>query len=276
STVRNVSATGGIEDLLARARRAAEAARFQTRTEAQLWKSVEMYKDVLDVDPDNREALNTLSLGYFTLAEAYLPEEERIESYEKGYEYGLKSLRTDKNFDRTYKEKGFSTLKNLPESVNTNVEGLFWTGANLGRASEQKGILESLGTLPALVEINRRIIAVDEGYLGGAAHRTIGSISAEVLKRSPLTFIQIHNNGFSWEKTEEHFLKAIEMAPGCLENYFSYAKYYALNRNKKELARENLQKVIDRPLGDEFPLINSLAKRKAQEIFAREEFNADG
>ncbi len=264
-----------LQALLSRAGEAADDARFETRTEAQLRQAVELYEQALKIDPDNGEALTMLSLGYFTLAEAYLGGEEKYKSYDRGYEYGLRSLRTNEDFDELYEKKGFAALKDLPGSV-TDVEAVFWTGANLGRSSEAKGVLESLNTLPALVELNRRVLELDEDFLGGGAHRALGSISAEVLKRSPLTFFQIHNHGFNWEKSEEHFLRGIELAPECLENYYSYAKYYALNRNEKELAWENLEKVIARPLGEEFPLINSMAKRKTEETLEEVDFNEDG
>ena len=257
-----------IQDLIKEADRVAREARTVTRTRDRLEDAIELYHDVLEVDPDNhnRHALNRLSLGYFTLAEAYLAGTERKKTaYRTGYEYGLKSLKLNKDFAESYEKKGFKALKNLPSSVD-NGEAVFWTGANLGRLGETKGVLDSLGDLPALVELNRRAIALNEAYLGGAAHRALGSIAGELLSRQPITFLIVHNNGFSWEKVKNHFEKALEIAPGCLENYFSYAKYYALKKGKKDMARDLLNETLTRPLGGEYPLINSIAKKKAREL----------
>lgn len=255
-----------IQQLICSADKAARQAQFQTRTENQLRKSLRIYQQVIALDPTNKHSLNMLSLEYFTLAEAYLEgEEEKIEAYNKGYTYGLKSLRTNPDFDRLYAKKGFSALKNIPGWVR-NIEGLFWTAANLGRTAERAGVIESLGKLPALLTLNRRVIELDESYLGGAAHRTLASISAEVLKRMPFTFWQVHSNGFSWKKTKAHFDKATELAPNCLENYFSYAKYYALNKGKTDEARKLLKKVLEEPLGNSYPLVNTIAKKKAAEL----------
>lgn len=261
----------GVQRLLEAADRAAHEARYENRTETELQESLVKYKAVLDRDPENRHALSRLSLGYFTLAEAYLEtEEKKREAYEKGYNYGIKSLCTNEDFEKLYEKKGISALKDLPSSVK-NVEGLFWTGANLGRTAEWKGILDSLNLLPAVVEVNRRVLELNEGYLGGGAHRALGSISAEILNLSPLTFFQVHNNNFSWKKTKRHFERAIELAPNCLENYFSFAKYYALNRNQAETADQYLRKVLESPLGEEYPLVNTISKRKARELIEGEE-----
>jgi hypothetical protein len=78
--------------------------------------------------------------------------------------------------------------------------------------------------------------------------------------------LQVRNNGFSWEKVRNHFERAIELAPNCLENYFSYAKYYALKKGKEDMARELLNKTLTGPLGKDYPLVNSIAKEKAREL----------
>lgn len=159
-------------------------------------------------------------------------------------------------------------MKKLPESLD-NVEGLLWTAGNLGMLAESQGILESLDSLPALVELNERVIELDKGYLGAAAHNALGCISAVVLKKTPLTFWQVYNHGFSWEGTREHFQKAIDQAPEYLGHYFSYAYYYALNKNKEDLARSLLEKVIQKPLGDSYPLMHEVAKEKAEILINR-------
>ncbi|MBS3789089.1 hypothetical protein KGY77_11070, partial [Candidatus Bipolaricaulota bacterium] len=85
------------------------------------------------------------------------------------------------------------------------------------------------------------------------------------------TFWQVHKYGFSWEGTREHFEKAIELSPKNLGNHFSYAYYYALNRDKEDLAKKLLQRVIQDPLGDEYPLMNMIAKKKAKILMQRVE-----
>ncbi|MFW6006193.1 MAG: TRAP transporter TatT component family protein, partial [Candidatus Bipolaricaulota bacterium] len=255
-----------LQDLIRKADRVAKEARTENRTEERLWDAIGLYRDILEVDPENRHALNRLSLGYFTLAEAYVEEPEKKKTYyAKGYEYGLKSLKFNEEFAELYGDQGFEALKNLPETVE-DVEAVFWTGANLGRLGETKGILDSLGDLPALVALNRRAVSLDETYLGGGAHRALGSIGGELLGRRPVTIMQINKYDLSWGKAKKHFERAIELAPNCLENYFSYAKYYALKRGKKGTARDLLDEVLESPVGEEYPLINKIAKEKARKL----------
>jgi len=262
----NVSGDVTLETLIEKGDRVAREARFDTRSESKLREAIRIYQKALKLDDHNKHALNMLSLGYFTLAEAYLTKkEEKKTAYRTGYEYGVESLQTNKDFAALYDKEGFKALKELPESVD-NVEALFWTGANLGRLDETKGVLGALNDLPALISLNRRDIRVDESYLGGGAHRALGSIIAELMSRLPWTFVQVNNNDFTWGKAKGHFEKAIELAPGCLESYFSYAKYYAFNRGKDKFARDLLHKVINGRPGKKYPLINAIAKKKAKKL----------
>lgn len=255
-----------LQELIDRGDRIAREARAENRTESRLRDALDVYRKVLEIDSGNRHALNRLSLGQFTLAEAYLSEpEKRKSAYRTGYKYGLKSLKVNEDLAVRYEKVGKNALKNLPKTVD-DVEALFWTGANLGRLGETKGVMDSLGDLPALIALNRRVLELDEGYLGGAAHRMLGSIAGELLSRLPFTFWQVRNNGFSWEKVRNHFEQAIELAPDCLENYFSFAKYYALKKGQKEMAKELLERTLTGSLGKEYPLVNAIAKEKARKL----------
>ena len=248
--------------------RAAQKARFQQRTEDQLRKSLNIYKKVLKIDPDNKYSLSRLSLGYYLLAEAYLDYDEKEGAYQKGFDYGVKSLQTNPDFRQLHDEKGFAALKNLPKSVD-NVPGLVWTAGNLAMMARTQGILDSLDSLPALVELNERAIDLGDGYLAAAAHNALGCISSEVLRKQPFTIWQVYNNGFSWKKTRGHFERATELAPEYLGHYFSYAHYYALNKDKEKLAKNLLEKVVQEPLGDDYPLMNEIAKDKAEIVLNR-------
>ncbi|MCF7890115.1 tetratricopeptide repeat protein [Candidatus Bipolaricaulota bacterium] len=73
-----------IDRLVEKGREAAEKSRFKTRTEQQLKKALNVYKRVLEIDPDNTHSLTRLSSGYYMLAEAYLGYEDRKEAYKKG------------------------------------------------------------------------------------------------------------------------------------------------------------------------------------------------
>lgn len=257
-----------LEKLIERGDKAAEKARFETRTETKLREALNIYKKILKLDSDNIRSLNRLSSGFFMLAEAYLAHDEKREAYRKGLDYGVRSLRANSDFRQLHNEKGFDALKKIPDSVD-NAEGLLWTASNLGMLSQTEGILESVDSLPALVELNERVIELNKGYLGAAAHNALGCISAEVLRNKPFTFWQVFNHGFSWKKTREHFETAIKQDPEYLGHYFSYAYYYAFNKDKEGLAKNMLNKVIQEPLGDTYPLMNKVAKGKAEILLNR-------
>ncbi|MFB6291566.1 MAG: TRAP transporter TatT component family protein [Candidatus Bipolaricaulia bacterium] len=254
-----------INDLIEKGDKAARKARYKNRTEKQLRKSLSIYKKVLKIDSANNRALNRLSLGYFTLAEAYLNSgKKKIAAYRSGYDYGLRSLRTNEQFSRLCKEKGSKeALKHLPESVR-DVPALFGTAANLGRLLEDKGLIASLKSIPILIELNRRVLTLDEDYLGGGAHRALGALQCRIMENLPITFILVQNYGFSWQEAKRHFQKAIKLAPSCLDNYFFYAKYYLAEKGKKDRALNLLEEVLKKPIGKKYPLVNLIAKQKAK------------
>lgn len=268
-TQQDVAAATQPDRLIEKGDKVARVARFRTRTESQLRKTLSIYRRALENDPKNTYVLNRLSLGYYMLAEAYLSPREKREAYQKGYKYGLRSLRTNPDFRQLYDEKGSAALKKLPDSV-VNAKGLLWTATNLGKLAKSMGILETLNTLPKLVSLYRRVIQVGERHLKGAAYNGLGCISAEVLKRMPITAWQAYNHNFNWGQTKIYFQKAIELSPESLGNYYSYAKNYALNKGKVFLAKKLLKKVIQEPLEDTYPLMNMIAKKRAKSLIKKE------
>lgn len=255
-----------LNKLLNRARQQARQARFEHRTEKQLRQAITLYERVIEIDPDNTHALTRLSLGYFTLAEAYLtePQAQQI-AYHKGYEYGLRSLKTSSRFNHLWKKYRFSAFTHLGSSLH-RTKALFWTATNHLRIISTKNNLAQMNDLAELLSMYRKVTKLDEDYMGGGAHRALGSIQGTVLKKLPWSLIQVTRHNFSWEKTRHHFERAIQLAPHCLDNYYTYAKYYALNRNKQDLARKLLQKIISHPVGNNYPLINMVAKKKAKKL----------
>ena len=259
-----------LEKLLQRAERASRQARFERRTEESLRGAIELYERALKRGAEGADPLRQLSIGYFMLAESFLEEEEeRKAAYERGLQYGLRALKKCTSFGRLYREKGMKALADLPRDCR-DVEALFGVGSNLGRLAEFKGVMNSLGDLPLLLSLYRRSLEVDESYMGAAPHRALGAVGGEVMGRMPLTFWQVRRHDLNWEKVKDHYERAIELAPKCLENYFSYAKYFALKKGQRELARKLLKRVLDSPLGEKYPLINMVAKDKARGLWEKE------
>ena len=115
----DVRRSDDIRRLLREADRIAREARTETKTEDRLRDALECYREVLDINPDNSHALTRLSLGYFTLAEAYLvgPEKKRS-TYRKGYKYGLKGLKTNEEFAELYEDIGRKALEKLRQRLH--------------------------------------------------------------------------------------------------------------------------------------------------------------
>jgi len=80
--------------------------------------------------------------------------------------------------------------------------------------------------------------------------------------------------GGDLKKSQEHFLKAIDLGEGkFLMAYVYYANYYARQTLDKDLFISTLQKVQETPANilPDLTLINTVAKKQAKELMSRVE-----
>lgn len=201
------------------------------------------------------------------LAEAFASDRDsKLEAYQKGFEFGLESMRTCSEFDERYRNQGKKAFTDLPDSL-TDLRAIYWTAANYGRLAEYSGVKKSLGDLPKLLAMNERVLELDEEYLGGAAHRSLAAIQASVLDKTPWSMTEVLKYDLSWTKVRTHLRQATELAPDCLANYYTYAKYYSLKRGDKQAAKKHLLKVFREPIGEDYPFLNLFAKWDTIELW---------
>lgn len=224
--------------------------------QAQLEQAIALYEQALAQDENHVHVLNMLARGYFTLADVFLPDEEEAPALRKGREYGERSLRTNPEFVRVERERGFV------EAVRTSTDAsaLFWTYANWARAVELGGALGLLaaalrGDDRKLMALMERCVELDRGYVSGAPLRALAGYWAKhPFRRDP-------------ELVRVLLEEAIAAHPEFLDNLVFYAKYYLIPAEKWAQAREALQRVIDAPIGVD-ALQNGSAKIKAVDLLA--------
>lgn len=208
--------------------------------QARLKAAMGLYEQALDQNPHNTHILVTLSRCYFTLAEVFLPENEKRGAYLKGQEYGKRVLGTYPDFSRLERERGFAeAVRTIPD-----IAACAWTFTNWARRLELGGLMDLLAAVllgedRQLLALIERGLELDSGFMGGGPLRALGGYWAK------------HPFARDLEKARALFEEAIARYPWYLENRIFYVQYYLIPTGQWAKAGEQLQMVIEAPVGEE-------------------------
>jgi len=192
-----------------------------------------------------------------TFSEGDTPEDRQL--FEKGKEYGLRSLRLNPDFAQ-WEERDFGKAVGFV----TDVAALLWTADNWGgifRLDPFAG-LTGVGKVKALYE---RCLEVDETYWGGSCHNALGAI----LVTTP-GFL-----GGNPEEGRKHLERAIEIDFDYLINHVVYAEFWGFTYDffgrkngvrDRELIERELHFVLEAPIGERWPFWNREAKKEAERL----------
>ncbi|MFH1609803.1 MAG: TRAP transporter TatT component family protein [Candidatus Bipolaricaulota bacterium] len=225
--------------------------------QAKLETAIKLYEQVLTQDPNNVSALNMLARCHYTLADVFLPEKDKADTHIKGQEYGERALRTSPEFVRVEAEKGFVEAVR----VSTDVHACFWTYSNWARKVELGGAFGLVAAVlrgddKKLMALIERCMELDRGYISGGPPRALAAYWAK------------HPFSKDPEKVRVLIEEAIATYPEYLENRVFYVEYYLIPAEKWTQAREELQRVIDAPIGVD-ALENGYAKIKALDLLGQ-------
>lgn len=205
-----------------------------------LEEAMQLYAQALGQDPTYVPALNMLARCHYTLADMFLPEKEKAAVHIKGQEYGERALRTDPEFVRIEKEKGFVEAV----KVSSDIAALFWTYTNWARKVDLGGAVGLLGAVlrgddKKLMALMERCLDLDRGYVAGGPLRAMAGYWAKhPLSKDPV-------------KVRSFLEEAIAAYPDYLENRLFYAEYYLIPAEMWGEAKAHLQNIIDAPLGED-------------------------
>jgi len=261
-------ASGSPPNLLAQAD-AAFSERFEP---ARMEEAISYYEEALSIVPIQSEGfvLDRLAQCCYemtTFSPGNTPDDKDL--FEKGKEYGLRSLRLNPDFARL-EEKDFV------EAVGyiTDPAALLWTANNWGALFSYDPLLGMIdvGKVKALYE---RGIEIAEDYWGGSFHNALGAM----LVTLP-SFL-----GGSVEEGRSHLERAIEISPDYLENHVVYAQYWGFTYDlfgkasgirDPELIERELDFILSAQIGD-WPFWNREAKKEAEALLkAKEGFEDEG
>jgi tetratricopeptide (TPR) repeat protein len=225
-----------------------------------------MWEKLSAEDPENVDLLTRLSRAYFLLADGFVRRASQngqsLALYDKGIAAGERAmLAVSEEFAKRVRggEPVESAIAAIPASGQA---ALFWYASNLGRF-----VSADLTTAAMYKDrihvVMQRVLQLDPTFFYAAPHRYFGAFYA----RAP------HFLGGNLEKSKEHFERALQIEPHCLETKVLYAEYYARKLKDKELFLRLLTEVIEadpQALPDLLPE-QELAKQRARELLKNHE-----
>lgn len=196
-----------------------------------------------------------LARGHYFLGDGYYAVRDEAEARDSEYQIGLdwanEALKLAAPEYAAAKAAGKPHEEAIRLAPKEAVPAMYWYSSNLGKWAASKGFATRLQYKEALKGTMEHVKSLDENYYYAGAWRYFGAYEAATAGLA----------GGSLEKSQENFVKAIEMAPAYLGTKVLFADYLC----------PKLQKDTD---GDGQPDGKVLFKRLLEEVIAADA-NAD-
>lgn len=137
-------------------------------------------------------------------------------------------------------------------------ESHFWKAANMGALAESFGMRAGLKYRGPIKEALETVLKIDPAFEQGSADRALGRWYQKV----PRLF------GGSKDKAEEHLRRSLTYNPNSSSSHFFLAELF-LERNRRDDARAELEKVLTASSGPEWAPEDAEFKARAREMLAK-------
>ncbi len=216
------------------------------------------------VDISLKDIVTKLSQAYYTLGNVFVDPKKNEDIYLKGKNWGLKSLRMNPKFAELEKKR-FDTAV----AAETDVAALYWTNSNWLRVA-QKHPMKAVfaGVTKRTGAIMNRLLELDTSYLSGGIYRSYGAYY------SGLPIGKDMNKALAFlchVVDEPNYCTDEEKVPGAdeyFENRTFFVEFYLMPKKQWEDAARILKSVIDDPVGDKFPFMNTYSHEHAKKLLA--------
>lgn len=239
----------------------AEQAWLDREDPERLLEAILLYKKIHQAEPGNREVLVRLSRALYFHADGYLTrDEERLARFDQGTYYGEKAMALNPEF-KAQLDKGRPLLEALNVLGPNDLEGAYWTAANLGKWSKLKGSAAVLKNKALVQRLLEKVTALDESFFYGATSRYWGVFYAAAPAFA----------GGDLKKSRTYFDRSLQLAPNYFATRVLMAEMYATRVGDEKLFDEQLKYVLEGAPNviPEMVPEQKVEQRKARELLAR-------
>jgi len=208
---------------------------FNNRGETEnLDAAIKSWEKVLDIDPFNKKALESLAIACYWMANGHLEDvEDKMEYYHKGAQYGERCMALNPEFKALMAEgkKDYECLHVLGAE---ELPAVYWVYGNLGKWAVHKGFVTVLKYKSKLKAFVDWVAETDETFYYAAGHRGLGVFYAKAPSFA----------GGDLGKSMFHFERSLEIAPDYFGTKVLMAEYYAYKAQDRELFERVLNEVL--------------------------------
>ncbi len=200
-------------------------------------KAIAYYKKALAQNPEDYESLWRLSRSYWWQGD-HAPKSKKADIFEAGK----------------------SAAERAQKAAPDKTEGYYWFGVNLGRASEVRGIMNSLFSVDTLRKSQEKVLEIDPE--DGFAHHVLGVL----YRKAPGWPLACGDS----KKSLHHAQKAVQYAPEDILPRIGLAEILKV-KGRKDEARKLLEEALLLPGPADKQPETKKDKKKAEELL--EKFN---
>lgn len=202
-----------------------------------------------------------LARGHYFLADGHYamdPDEDKRDAhYNLGTEWGERAIALGAPEFAAARKEGAKIGLALAKAPPTSIAGFYWWATNLGKWASGEGLMTVLKYKDDVKATIDFVAASDETFFFGAPHRYLGAYNA----KAP---------GGSLEASEQHFQKAVELAPNYLGTKVLWADYLCTKKRDRATYQRLLEEVVAADPAAE-PTIaaeNAVEQAKARRLLA--------
>lgn len=186
------------------------------------------YQMALNLSPQNYEAAWKLSRAYVDIGETKTDNDERKMYFQKGLDYAIRAVELD----------------------STGSKGYLWKSIALGRVALDASKKEQVRMSKEIKQEVDKAIELDPNddlawHVLGRWHRKMATLGW-IQRQFANAFLGGVPKDASVEEAVNCFQRAIDLNPGHINHYLELAITYE-ELDKKDLAKENYQKILELP-----------------------------
>ena len=230
-----------------------------------LVEAMNAYEQLFAQNPTDKNIASRLVRGWYFYGDAYESEvEAKRAAWDKAISFGQVCLNLNPDYAAMVAKDG---NKEAAASVLTieDVPCTYWTASALGKWAKAGGLATTLKHIGVAKAYIAQVEKLDAGYFYGAVNRYWGAYYAGLPSFA----------GQDLERSQQEFMKSMEIAPDYLGTRILYADYWATkNQDKIEVFDEMVQYVMQvdvDALNPDLKPENLAEKKKAEELWAQRE-----
>ncbi|MEE2961944.1 MAG: TRAP transporter TatT component family protein [Myxococcota bacterium] len=200
--------------------------------------AIRKWEEALTKAPLKETILTALARAYYFYGDTHLrtagDKNGMMKFFTKGVAMGERAMMAASAEFATRVEGGESVEDAVGSIPLSGQAAMYWYSVCIGKWANEKGFSTLLRYKDRIFKVMQRVLKLDPTYFYGAPHRYFGVYYAKAPGFA----------GGDMRKSEEHFKKALEIAPTHLGTKVLYAEFWALKENEEDLFRDLLNQVV--------------------------------